>query len=292
MMPAQKESELLVSGRKRLAASAWVWTLLLFAGTAEAHAEGGHPSRLQPMVLGSTPAVPSAVVQGLSSSGLPSSGLLDAVPNTRALSDRAAHPNSELDTRPAKTAATRTFADPSGRTFAGRAAKTNAPAARPKLDKKAEQAIAAGDKAFKSGDLKGAQTQYKAAIKADSKAYPAHYALGVVQERKGDLGAAAKSYRAAINIVPDHEPSVVAYCLLLARQNNFDEALDFAQKKNNEWGPSAAFVAAKAEVKSMQGRSGDAQELAQQALKIDPNYKPAMVTLARDHYRADRKSTR
>ncbi len=158
----------------------------------------------------------------------------------------------------------------------------------PAISKKASQSISAGDKAFKAGDLKGAKKQYQAAIKSDKKAYLAHFALGAVYERLGDLGRASRSYRAAIGVVSHHEASVVAYCLLLARQGKFDEAASYAQKKQAEWGPSAAFVAVKAEVKSMQGRSGDAQELAQQALKIDPNYKPAMVTLARDHYRARR----
>jgi tetratricopeptide (TPR) repeat protein len=51
---------------------------------------------------------------------------------------------------------------------------------------------------------------------------------------------------------------------------------------------SAAAVAAMAEVKSIQGDSGAAQRLAQESLKKNPDYAPAMVTLSRDHYRARR----
>ncbi len=51
---------------------------------------------------------------------------------------------------------------------------------------------------------------------------------------------------------------------------------------------SAAVTAAQAEVKSIQGNSGEAQRLAQEALKLNPDYRPAMVTLARDHYRSRR----
>ena len=158
----------------------------------------------------------------------------------------------------------------------------------PAMSSKAEKALKSGQKAFEKGDLKGAQTQFQAAIKADKNAYLAHYALGVVQERLGNVSGASKSYRAAIDIVSDHDASIVGYCLVLSRQSNHDQAFDFAQKKLNEWGPSAALVAVKGEIRSMQGRSGEAQELSQQALKIDPNYKPAMVTLARDQYRARR----
>jgi len=167
-------------------------------------------------------------------------------------------------------------------------AASKAQSSRPKMTQKAEQAVKSGDKAFKAGDLKGAETQFKAAIAADKKAYLAYFALGTVQERSGNSSGASKSYRAAIDIVSDHEPSIVAYSLVLARQGKFDEAFDFVQKHPSHAGPSAALVAAKAEVRSLQGRSGEAQELAQQALKIDPNFKGAMVTLARDHYRARR----
>ena len=159
---------------------------------------------------------------------------------------------------------------------------------RPTMSNKVEKSYKNGQKAFGKGDLSGAQTQFQAAITDDKNAYLAHYSLGIVQERLGNISGATKSYRKAIDIVSDHDPSIVAYCLVLARQSNYDQAFDFAQKKLNEWGPSAALVAVKGEIRSMQGRSGEAQELAQQALKIDPNYKPAMVTLARDHYRARR----
>ena len=158
----------------------------------------------------------------------------------------------------------------------------------PTMNKKASQAFKSGEKAFASGDLKGAQTQFQAAISADSNAYLAHYSLGAVQERVGNVSGAAKSYRAAFGIAPHHEPSIVAYCLVVARQGKHEDAINLAQKKASELGPSAALLAVKAEVRSMQGRSGEAQDLAQQALKVDPNFKPAMVTLARDHYRARR----
>ena len=48
---------------------------------------------------------------------------------------------------------------------------------------------------------------------------------------------------------------------------------------------SAAVAAALAEVKSLQKDTTTAQRLAQEALKINPDYRPAMVVIARDHYR-------
>jgi tetratricopeptide (TPR) repeat protein len=43
-----------------------------------------------------------------------------------------------------------------------------------------------------------------------------------------------------------------------------------------------------AEVKSIRGDSGAAQRFAKEALKINPDYRPAMIVLARDHYRSRR----
>src|SRR5262249_32611162 len=48
---------------------------------------------------------------------------------------------------------------------------------------------------------------------------------------------------------------------------------------------SAAIIAALAEVKSIGKDTASAQQLAQEALKKNSDYRPAMVTLARDHYR-------
>lgn len=161
-------------------------------------------------------------------------------------------------------------------------------APRPAMNASAKGAYEAGQKAFAAGDLQGAKAQYSKATKADANAYEAHRALGAVHERLGNEGAAAKSYRWALKVVPDDEESIAAYAILQARQKNYDAALATLQKGAEATGPSAAILAAKAEVKSLQGQSGQAQGFAQDALKLDPSYKPAMLALARDHYRARR----
>ncbi len=161
-------------------------------------------------------------------------------------------------------------------------------APRPEMSAKAKKSFASGQKAFAKGDLQGAKKQYKAAVAADPQAYEASYSLGIVEERLGSSGNAAKAYKASIAVVPDYEPAVVAYSILMAREGNPDAGISLLQKTSAKTGPNAAILSAQAEVKSIQGRSGEAQSLAQQALKVDPTYKPAMVALARDHYRARR----
>src|SRR5690606_11032695 len=76
--------------------------------------------------------------------------------------------------------------------------------------------------------------------------------------------------------------------LLWAREGQHDRAVTDLRARLARLPHSAPLTAALAEVKSMQGESGEAQRLAQEALKKDPDYRPAMVTLARDHWRRRR----
>lgn len=138
--------------------------------------------------------------------------------------------------------------------------------------------------AFANGQMLQAESLFKQATGADPKAYQAYYSLGVVQERLGRAGAAA-SYRKSFTLVPKYERAVVAYGLLLAKDGKVSEADSFLTEKRGRNKKSAPIAAALAEVKSIRKDTGAAQSIAQEALKIDPDYRPAMVTIARDHYR-------
>jgi len=121
-----------------------------------------------------------------------------------------------------------------------------------------------------------------------SKAFQAYYSLGVVQERLNEVSNALSSYRQATVIVPDYEPAIFAYAVLLARGGKPDQAIEYLNGRLAAMPKSAAVSAAMGEVKSIQGDSRAAQQYAQEALKKNPDYAPAMITLARDHYRARR----
>jgi Tfp pilus assembly protein PilF len=159
---------------------------------------------------------------------------------------------------------------------------------RPAMNASAQQAYNAGMSAFKAGDLAGARTQFTRATQSDSKAYQAYYSLGVVQERLNEISNALSSYRQATLIVPDYEPAIFAYAVLLARSGKADQAVEYLNGRASAMPKSAAVSAALGEVKSIQGDSAAAQRYAQEALKKNPDYAPAMLALARDHYRARR----
>lgn len=179
---------------------------------------------------------------------------------------------------------------PQGQQYAVTDAPSSGDAAsnRPKMNASAASAYAAGMAAFQNGDLEGAKTQFNQAIAADSNAYQAHYSLGVVRERLNEISGALSSYSKAVSIVSDYEPAIVAYAVLQARTGKESEAESYLNGKAAKMPKSAAIPAALAEVKSIQGDSGAAQKYAKEALKKNPDYRPAMVTIARDHYRRRR----
>jgi tetratricopeptide (TPR) repeat protein len=161
-------------------------------------------------------------------------------------------------------------------------------APRPRMSAAAAQAYHAGLQAFGAGDLDGARAQFSRAIAADPKAYAAHFSLGSVLERQGKKREALAAYERAREVVPDYERSIAAYADLLARDGDLPGAAAYLERLRAKMPESAAVLAALSEIKSQQGDSGAAQQLAQVALKKDPDYRPAMIALARDHYRSRR----
>ncbi|HRI72660.1 MAG TPA: tetratricopeptide repeat protein, partial [Polyangium sp.] len=154
----------------------------------------------------------------------------------------------------------------------------------PNLSPAGMTAMQQGTGAYVQGDLETARGFYRQATQSDPTSAHAFHALGVVEERLRDLNAES-SYQRAIALAPKFEPAIIAYSLLLIRRNKYADAERFLTEKRAALGRSAAITATLAEVKSLQKDTGSAQRLAQEALKINPDYRPAMVIIARDHYR-------
>ena len=138
--------------------------------------------------------------------------------------------------------------------------------------------------AWANGDLKLAESMFLQATQADPEAFQAWYSLGAVQERL-EKSAALSSYKKSFEVTPKYDRAMVAYGMLLAKRKKLSEADEFFTKKRSRLPKSAALAAALAEVKSLQKDTASAQNIAQEALKLDPSFAPAMMTIARDHYR-------
>ncbi len=145
-----------------------------------------------------------------------------------------------------------------------------------------------GFKAWMSGDLQTAKTKFREVTTSDPKASAAYYSLGCVLERLGDNAGAQTAFRQAFNAKSDNEIAMGAYALNLAHTGHQSEADTFLTDKHQRLPNSARIESYLAEVKSLEKDSTSAQQLAQDALRIDPNFKDAMIVIARDHYRSGR----
>lgn len=158
------------------------------------------------------------------------------------------------------------------------------PGAGKKMNAAAFAAYQQGLAAFAQGELVQAQGHFKKATEEDDKAFQAFYSLGSVQQRLGK-SSAMSSYRKAFTILPEYDRAIVAYGMLVAKTGSLAEADKFLSEKRGRLPKSASIAAALAEVKSLQKDTAGAQQLAQEALKLNPSHPGAMMTIARDHYR-------
>ena len=157
-------------------------------------------------------------------------------------------------------------------------------APRPALSAQASGLYQQALTAFGNGDLAQAKQLFTQVTDSDPRSHQGFYSLGVVQERLKDPGASS-SYRQAYTLVPDYEPAIIAYAMFQAKKGSLSDAERFLTEKRGQMPKSAAVAATLAEIKSLQKDTGSAQRIAQEALKINPDYRPAMVIIARDHYR-------
>ena len=159
-----------------------------------------------------------------------------------------------------------------------------APDDHPELSGAAKDAYNRGWAAWQVGDLNGAKAAFTDATQKDAHAPAPHYSLGVVLERLGQVPDAQQEYRAAFTFKSDYELAMGAYALSLAYSGHAGEADTFLTDKHNRSPQSARISAYLSMVKSVEGDSGSAQSLAQDALRLDPNNTDAMVAIARADY--------
>jgi len=165
---------------------------------------------------------------------------------------------------------------------------TGGPDAHSDLAGGAKSAYEKGFQAWIRGDLQAAKQAFQEAANADPKAAAPHYSLGCVHDRLGEYASAQQEYRTALGFKSDYELAMGAYAMSIAATGGVREADTFLTDKRAKMPNSARLATYLAEIKSLEKDSGSAQQIAQDALRLDPDFKEAMVTIARDHYRARR----
>jgi tetratricopeptide (TPR) repeat protein len=160
------------------------------------------------------------------------------------------------------------------------------PSADSELAGDARSAYDRGFQAWMSGDLQTAKSSFMdAASRAPSAGGP-RYSLGCVLERLGDTQGALDAYRASYTANSKYEVAMGAYAILLASTGRGTDAEQFLNGKGAQ--DSVRLMTYLAEVKSIEGDSPGCQNIAQQALAKQPDFKDAMVVIARDYYRSHR----
>jgi tetratricopeptide (TPR) repeat protein len=152
----------------------------------------------------------------------------------------------------------------------------------------AKDAYSRGFQAWAGGDLQGAKAAFTDAASKAPKAGSPRYSLGCVLERLGDTQGALDAYRAAYTANSKLDVAAGGYALLLARTGRGPDAEQFIADKRAQNPDSVQLMAYNAEVKSIEGDSPGCQKIAQDALAKQPDFKDAMIVIARDYYRARR----
>jgi tetratricopeptide (TPR) repeat protein len=153
------------------------------------------------------------------------------------------------------------------------------------LPPEAKDAYGRGYQAWMAGDLQGAKAAFTEAAGKAPKSGSPKYSLGAVLERLGDTQGALDAYKGSFTANPKFEFSMGSYSNLLARTGQATDAESFLSGKQSASPDSVRLLAYMAEVKSIEGDSPGCQGLAQQALTKQPDFKDAMIVIARDYYR-------
>ena len=154
----------------------------------------------------------------------------------------------------------------------------NAPDQHADVSGAAKSAYEHGWSSWRTGDLQGAKAAFMSASQQDAHAPAPHYALGVVLERLGNLPDAQQEYRAAFTFKPDYEAAIGAYALSLAYTGHAGEADTFPRGQAHAQPAVRGHLGVPLDGEVHRGRQRVRRSsLAQDALKLDPNNKDAMV---------------
>lgn len=131
------------------------------------------------------------------------------------------------------------------------------------------------------GDLKNAETMLQKAIGFDDKYVPAHTMLAILDWHIGRLDAADRAFREAISIDPTNGDTNNNYGKFLCEQNKRDEAMRYFNKAlADPFYQTPAVASANAGQCALKGNdTAGAQAFLAKALKIDPNYGPALLSM-------------
>jgi len=140
--------------------------------------------------------------------------------------------------------------------------------------------LAAGIKAFDSGDYPAARKSFEAAARKNPGDYEALYDLGMACEKAGDRAAAEAAYKSALGVKPDLETAAAELCALLVDEGLIDDALAVGRAALGKHPGSAALHENVGVALASRNDQEDAIHELEEAIKAQPSEAMFQLTLA------------
>ncbi|MEO0322167.1 MAG: tetratricopeptide repeat protein, partial [Myxococcota bacterium] len=130
-----------------------------------------------------------------------------------------------------------------------------------------------------AGNVAGAETAFREALREDRSAYKAAYNLGVLADRAGNESGALDQYRQALRMLGDYERAAEGIVTIYTRRGSVPDAIAFMEPIARRYPRNLAMQALYAEVLVQAERYDDAWEAARTALRCDERFVPALTAL-------------
>lgn len=152
--------------------------------------------------------------------------------------------------------------------------------------KAAESNTALGMEYMERGQYEVAFGKLKKAVAEDPEYAPGHTVLAVLYERLGEMDMAGKHYKKAYEADPTDGDVNNNYGIYLCKTGNTGEAVDHFRKALDDAFYSSPVVALSnaGSCELGAGNVSEANDYLRQALKIDPSFPDALLTMARLNY--------
>ncbi len=141
---------------------------------------------------------------------------------------------------------------------------------------------------YERGSMGVALEELRVAIGADASYAPAYNVLGLVHMELKEFPQAEQSFERALRIAPNDADINHNFGWFLCQSGREEQSLRYflAAIKNPLYATPQKSYTLAGECALRKGREGEARDYLERALRLDPNYSPALLSLAQIRYRS------
>jgi type IV pilus assembly protein PilF len=148
--------------------------------------------------------------------------------------------------------------------------------------------VAMAEQRLRAGQLDAAETELKAALKADPKSADAYTLMGMIEEQRGLSAQAGSHYAKAAELAPDRGAQLNNYGAWLCGNDRAAESLAYFDRAlaDPSYSTPAAALANAGSCALTAGQTARAERDLRNALALDPGSPVALAGMAESEYRA------